>query len=81
MKIKVLFFSVLKDITGAEELALTVPQGATVQDLLGLLFDRWPGLAAWEGSLLVAVNQSYSRRNDALSEGAEVAVMPPVQGG
>jgi hypothetical protein len=34
MKLRVLFFSVLRDITGADEIALELPAGSTMADLL-----------------------------------------------
>jgi MoaD family protein len=81
MNVRVLFFSVLKDITGAEELAWECAAGATVADLLNQMYEKWPKLGEWDGSVLLAVDQVYVRRNAPLHEGAEVAVMPPVQGG
>ena len=41
----------------------------------------WPKLAEWDSSLLVAVDHAYVKRDAALHDGAEVAIMPPVQGG
>lgn len=81
MKLRVLFFSVLRDVTGVSELDFETGRDARVSDLLDGLFARWPGLKRWEASLLVAVDQNYAKGGTALHEGAEVAIMPPVQGG
>jgi molybdopterin converting factor subunit 1 len=81
MTVRVLFFSMLRDITGAEEVLLETSSQATVADLLAECFTRWPKLRDWDASLLIAVDQSYAKRNAPLHEGAEVAIMPPVQGG
>lgn len=81
MKVRLLFFSILRDLTGAAEMEFTCGAGATVRDLLGLLYERWPDLAQWDASLLIAVDQAYAKRDEILHEGAEVAIMPPVQGG
>jgi molybdopterin converting factor small subunit len=81
MEVRVLFFSVLRDVTGAAELAWTLPPGATVGDLLVEVFERWPRLRDWDASLLLAVDLEYSDRATPLRPGCEVAVMPPVQGG
>ena len=81
MKVRVLYFSVLKDLTGIEEGKVTLTEGATVADLLTHLFQSWPALQAWDTSLLVAVDQTYAKRDTPLHEDAEVAIMPPVQGG
>lgn len=81
MKVRVLFFSLLRDLTGEPEIIIDLPDGASMQDLLELLFQRWPKLREWEQSLLLAVDQTYVKRHALLHDDAEVALMPPVQGG
>ena len=82
MKLRVLFFSVLRDITGTGEIVIELPGGsASVADLLDHLYLRWPPLRDWDRSLLVAVDQVYAKRSEPLHDNAEVAIMPPVQGG
>ena len=81
MKLRVLFFSVLRDITGTDEITLEVPAGATMVDLLAQIESRWPKLRDWQNSLLLALDQTYVKRGEPLHHGAEVAIMPPVQGG
>ncbi len=81
IKLRLLFFSVLRDLTGTAEMEFACEAGATVRDLLALLYKRWPDLAKWDASLLIAVDQAYAKRDETLHEGAEVAIMPPVQGG
>lgn len=82
MKVRVLFFSVLRDITGMDEIEWEL--SANTASLAGLLTEieaRWPKLRDWGGSMLLAVDQTYVRRDAPLHDGAEVALMPPVQGG
>ena len=81
MKVKVLFFSILRDLTSESEVVVDLPVDATMTGLLDHLFERWPGLREWDQSLLLAVDQTYVKRHEPLREGAEVALMPPVQGG
>jgi len=81
MKLRVLFFSVLRDITGTDEITLEVPAGATMHDLLIQIESRWPKLRDWQNSLLLALDQTYVKRDEPLHDDAEVAIMPPVQGG
>ena len=81
MKLRVLFFSVLRDITGTDEITLEVPQGSTMADLLHQIETRWPKLRDWQNSLLLALDQTYVKRDALLHDGGEVAIMPPVQGG
>jgi molybdopterin synthase catalytic subunit/molybdopterin converting factor small subunit len=81
VRVKVLFFGVLKDIVGSagEELDLEpgAPAGAVFEHYAG----RFPRLRELERSILVAHNQRFSSRSEPLAEGDEVALMPPVSGG
>lgn len=81
MKLRVLFFSVLRDITGHDEIALELPAGSTMADILAQIESRWPKLRDWAPSMLLALDQTYVKRDVVLHDGAEVALMPPVQGG
>jgi molybdopterin converting factor subunit 1 len=81
MTVRVLFFSVLRDIAGTDETSMTLPAPATVATLLEDCFTRWPKLRNWDASLLIAVDQNYVKRTTPLHDSAEVAIMPPVQGG
>ena len=81
MTVRVLFFSVLKDITSTGEAPVECPAGSTMADLLEIAFQRWPKLRDWDRSLLLALDQTYVKRDAVLQDGAEVALMPPVQGG
>lgn len=81
MKLRVLFFSVLRDITGTDEISVELPAGSTMADLLAQIESRWPKLRDWAPSMLLALDQTYVKRDAALHDGAEVALMPPVQGG
>ena len=82
MTIKLLFFSLLRDLTGKDEMDFPLPADSlSVGDLLELLFARYPDLKSWEDRLLIAVNCEYANRDDIVKSGDEVAVMPPVQGG
>jgi molybdopterin converting factor subunit 1 len=80
-RVRVLFFSVLRDLTGSEEVEVEMEDGARLGVLMERLFERWPRLREWDASLLLAVNQDYVGRDAVLVPGCEVAVMPPVQGG
>jgi len=81
MKVRVLFFSILKDLSATDETILECPAGSTMADLLEIIFSCWPKLRDWDRNLLLALDQTYVKRDAALHDGAEVALMPPVQGG
>ncbi len=84
MEVTVLFFSVLRDLVGAEELSLELAatDGApTLGCLLTTLYATHPALESWDSRLLLAVNAEFATRGTLLRAGDEVALMPPVQGG
>lgn len=81
MKLRVLFFSVLRDITGTDEITIELPASSTMVDLVAQIEGRWPKLRDWTSSMLLALDQTYVKRDAVLHDGAEVALMPPVQGG
>ena len=81
MTVQILFFGPLRDHAGSGPEAMELADGATVSVLRSAVLARWPALQPWERSLLVAVNLTYARPGDPIPPGAEVAIMPPVQGG
>ncbi len=77
----VLLFGVTRDIVGQGSLSLSGTEGlGTVGDLKRQLMDEFPALRELS-SLAVAVNQSYAREEDPISETDEIALIPPVSGG
>ena len=81
MTVRVLFFGQLVDVTGCSETMISLTEVHSLEALANLLMERWPGLARWEHSLLWAINMQFARRSEIIPAEAEVAVMPPVQGG
>lgn len=81
MQVNILFFATLKDRAGLPRTALNLPVGATVAGLREALAAAFPGLAAALPSALVSVNHEYAFNEDALNDGDEVALFPPVSGG
>jgi len=81
MKVTVLFFSVLREIAGTDRIEWETSEDAALGELVASLSERFPGLAGWQGRLLLAVNGEYAGPATPLSAGDEVALMPPVQGG
>lgn len=85
MKIRVLFFSILRDLSGSEERTVDLnPRAegdATMEDLLEQIYQEIPGMKVWDERLLLAVNAEFATRDSILREDDEVALMPPVQGG
>lgn len=81
MRVKVLFFGMLGELTGAREEDVSLREGSRLDDLWREYEERFPRLRELEGVLAVAVNQEIASRMRPLAEGDEVAFMPPVSGG
>lgn len=81
MQVRVLFFGTLRDVMGNAEATVTVPDGAHVSYLLDWYSEQIPGVKGLLPSVAVSVNQEYASRTATLSDGDEVALLPPVSGG
>jgi molybdopterin synthase catalytic subunit len=81
MRVRVLFFGVLKDLAGQSGEFLDLPEGALVRDVLAHYESRAPGLSKSLASLAVAVNQEYAGPETLLRSDDEIALLPPVSGG
>ena len=81
MRVTVLFFGVLKEMLASESQTLDLPQGATVDAVLGHFRELMPQQPKLWSTLAVAVNQSYAPSSCLLRDGDEVALLPPVSGG
>lgn len=81
MQVKVLFFGQLRELVGADEEQVELPEGACVADLLSSYQKRIPRIAEFRPRVAVAVNQEYAQSTARLAPGDEVAFLPPVSGG
>ena len=81
MRVRVLFFGVLKDLVGKAGDTLDLDQGASVADLLAHYETQIPRLRESLPSLALAVNQEYATAETKLRSNDEVAILPPVSGG
>ena len=79
MRVRVLYFGVLKDVMGRGRAEMELEDGASVMELLEI-HRGMAGAGVWD-SIAVAVNQEYARAGDLLKDGDEVALLPPVSGG
>src|ERR1700704_635323 len=79
--VRVLFFGAARDATGREELELALSSQANVASAFAQLLADYPALARFGNSLLLAVNQEYALPDRKISDGDELAVLPPVSGG
>jgi len=82
VRVTLLYFAVVRDLTGLEREELELPHEIrTVRDLAGWLQAVRPPLAGRLDSVRVAVDEAFAVGDDPLHDGAVVALIPPVAGG
>lgn len=81
MKIRLLAFASAGDALGANEMEIEMPEGSRVADLRERLDAEHPKMRALWPRLAVAVDGRVVTPDEALTPGAEVALLPPVSGG
>ena len=76
MRVVVRLFAGLRERAGTDRRELDLDDSASIEDV-------WPALDLGDepAGLLYAVNRTYADRGQALGEGDEVALIPPVSGG
>ncbi|MDP6063239.1 MAG: molybdopterin converting factor subunit 1 [SAR202 cluster bacterium] len=74
-------FASYREKAGTSEIEMIIPQEATVSVVVLMVADRYPGITQRPDSLVIAVNQEYADHLHILSDGDEVALIPPVSGG
>lgn len=81
MRVQVLFFGQLKDLTGRSAEFLPLSDRATLRDVLQHYSDKYPPIRKLSSSLALSINQEYAASDAPLHDGDEVALLPPVSGG
>jgi MoaE-MoaD fusion protein len=80
MRVRARCFAVLRE-AAADRADLDLPDGARVADAWDELAARYAGLAPHRAYVLAARNGAYAGWDDPLTDGDEVAFLPPVSGG
>ena len=81
MKIKVVYLGGSRGESGVPEEELDVAEGTTVGDVAETVAELHPKLADRLGSVRWALNHEFAKLGDAVSDGDELAIIPPVAGG
>jgi molybdopterin converting factor subunit 1 len=81
MKIRLLYFAVLRDITGTPESNLELPEGSRAADVWQTLRRQYAKLADYTQPPMIAINESWAAPDSLLRDGDELAFIPPVAGG
>ncbi|MEP6915686.1 MAG: molybdopterin converting factor subunit 1 [Acidobacteriota bacterium] len=81
MLVTIRLFARLREIAGASELERTLPDDATAHTAWDGLVSEFPAMAGYAAAVSCAVNQEYTKLTATLTDGDEVAFLPPVSGG
>src|SRR4051812_9216376 len=81
MRVRVRLFAIQRELVGAREVPLELPDGATIEDAWAALVALHPTLAPGRSAVRFARNAEYSDASTLLENGDELAVIPPVSGG
>jgi MoaE-MoaD fusion protein len=81
MRVRVLFFGMLKDLAGRGDDLLTLPEHATLGDVFIHYVEITPRLGGLASSIAISINQEFAGPDARLKEGDEIAFLPPVSGG
>ena len=81
LRIRIRLFAVQRELAGAREVAVELPDGADVEAAWRALVARHPVLAPGRASMRFARNGEYADPTTRLADGDEVAMIPPVSGG
>lgn len=81
MKVRLLYFAVLRDITGKSEAEVSLREGTRAGDVWQSMRRDYEQLAEYQQPPMIAINQTYATAETQLRDGDELAFIPPVAGG
>ena len=81
MRVRVLFFGMLRDLIGCSEQEIELPEDARLETVFDHYASQFPRLGEMSDSIVLARNEEFAGRDSVLADGDEVALMPPVSGG
>jgi molybdopterin synthase catalytic subunit len=81
LRIHVLYFAMLRERVRRDRESYELPEGADVRAARAAIADRHPELAGSLSRVATAVNQAMAAETTPLSDGDEIALIPPVAGG
>ena len=81
MRVRVLFFGMLKDMVGRAEEETEIAAGTDLAGVFAAYAARFPAVDALRGKIVMARNREFASPSARLGEGDEIAFLPPVSGG
>ncbi|QDU57095.1 MoaD/ThiS family protein [Aeoliella mucimassa] len=81
MQVEVLLFAAARDLAGATQVLVELPEAPTVADLRVALAQQHLGLAPLIASCRIAVDGDFAFDSQRIEQKKELALIPPVSGG
>ncbi len=81
MRVRVLFFGILKEMVGRAAEDAEFPDGTDLRTIFEAYAGRHPALGQMARSIVIARNQQFAEPSAKAQEGDEIALLPPVSGG
>lgn len=81
MSVRILFFARAKELAGVEQTELEMPAGSLLRHLRQELARRFPALADFLPRCQWAIDDILADEHTPISDGATIAILPPVSGG
>jgi molybdopterin synthase catalytic subunit/molybdopterin converting factor small subunit len=81
MRVRVLFFGILKELVGRAAEDAEFPDGTDLRTIFDAYAGRYPELGPMARSIVIARNQQFAEPSTNAHEGDEIALLPPVSGG
>jgi MoaD family protein len=81
MRIQIRVFAALRELMPASQFELEVPVGVSCGAVCSRLTSEFSAAQGVLDHCMLAVNGQYAARELALSDGDELALLPPVSGG
>jgi molybdopterin converting factor subunit 1 len=81
VRVRVLFFGMLRDIVGLREEQIEIADGARLDSVFSRYAQQFPRLRELQASIVLARNQQFCDWSAPVGEEDEIAFLPPVSGG
>jgi molybdopterin converting factor subunit 1 len=81
MRVRVIYFGMLKDAVGHQLEDVELRESATLRDLVETCIAKTPVIDNFRDVLAYSVNMEYANFSTPLKDGDEIAMLPPVSGG
>jgi sulfur-carrier protein len=81
IRITVLYFANVKDITGVKKETMNLTPDTSIKKLLTNISSKYPAIKSILDVVKISVNYKIMEMNTILNDGDEVALLPPVSGG